>query len=79
MAVVRADLPMEVRFGNYPPASHRRLASAVHGLPFMEAEASIRVPSTEKCSLDRRFFTLGCPSTAIDDAAWGHSGVLEEP
>jgi hypothetical protein len=31
---------------------------------FIEAQASISVPSTEKCSLDRSFFTRGWASTA---------------
>jgi hypothetical protein len=36
---------------------------------FIDAHASISVPSTEKCSLDRSFVTRGCESTAARNFA----------
>src|SRR5688572_4240750 len=49
MGVVRAFLAMEVRFGIAPAALHWRSLEPSLGLTlFMEAQASTRVPSTEK-------------------------------
>jgi hypothetical protein len=36
---------------------------------FIEAEASINVPSTEKCSVDISFVTHGCARTAARNFA----------
>jgi hypothetical protein len=51
--------------GALPALEGRFVARAVPGLKlFIEPQASINVPSTEKCSLDISFLTAGCARTA---------------
>lgn len=53
-----------------PPLSVRPASPGSLGLKlFGEAQASIEVPSTEKCSLDSSFFTQGWASTAARNLA----------
>ena len=70
MRLVRPLLPVEVGLGVAPATGRRLVADPSRGLKlFIEAQASISVPSTEKCSVDRSFFTRGCASTAARNFA----------
>src|SRR6478736_4363149 len=70
MAIVRALLAMEVRFGIAPAALCRRLARAVLRLDTLH-----RGPGFDQRTIDReviarqKLFTLGCASTAARNLA----------
>ena len=53
-----------------PPPLGSSLSGGGFGLKlFLEAQASVSVPSTEKCSLDNSRLTRGCDSTAARNLA----------
>ena len=55
MRLVRPLLAVEIGFGIAPATGRRLVRSVPGGLKlFNEAHASISVPSTVKCSVDRR-------------------------
>ena len=64
--LVRALLALEVDLAVAPGTGRQLLAGTVaQGLKlFIDAQASISVPSTEKCSVDKSLFTRGCSTTS---------------
>src|SRR5262249_20285933 len=70
MDLVRPLLALEVGFGVAPAARELPPSGGSFGLKlFIEAQASISVPSTEKCSLESSRFTRGRARTALRNFA----------
>ena len=67
--LVRPLPAVEVRLALRPPPAGGSSEPSFGRKLFIDAHASISVPSTEKCSLERSFFTRGCASTAARNFA----------
>src|SRR5512136_2866776 len=70
VGVVRALLAVKIRLPVPPVSVRGRFVRAILRLElFIDAQASINVPSTEKCSVLRSRFTRGCARTVLNSLA----------